>query len=77
MQPQRIGRAVQVARQSDQIATVAQADANRLVLMGQVRAPGRFPAQQHAPPRANLPGRAAEELAEQRGRQTGGRSGPE
>ncbi len=77
VQPQRIGRAAQAARQGDQIATVAQAEANRLVLMGQVRAPGRSSPQQHAAPRANLPGRAAEELAEHRGRQTGRGSGPE
>ena len=56
VQAQRIGRAAQAVRQRDQIAAVAQAQANRLVLVGQVRAPGRFSPQQHAAPRTNLLG---------------------
>ena len=56
VQTQRIGRAAQAVRQRDQIATVAQAHANRLVVLGQVRAPGRFSPQKQAALRTNLVG---------------------
>lgn len=56
VQAQRIGRAAQAVRERDEVATVAQAHANRLVLVGEVREPGRFSPQQRAAPRTNLPG---------------------
>jgi hypothetical protein len=56
VQPHRICRAAQAVRQRDQIATVAQAETNRLVLVGQVRASRRSAAEEHPAPRTNLVG---------------------
>jgi hypothetical protein len=56
VEAQRIARAAEAVRQRDEVATVAQAHANRLVLVRAIREPGRFSPQQHAAPRTNLPG---------------------
>ena len=56
VQTQRIRRAAEPLRQREEIAALAEAETERLVLMGQVRAPGRFSPQKEAAPRTNLLG---------------------
>ena len=76
VQAQRVRRAAQTVGEREEIAALAQADTDRIVLMGQTGGP-RPPAQEDPAPGANLFHRATKPVGDVLGRQTGRCSGRE